>query len=98
MKHHSPALTVIPEDEILEEDLKIIRPLNEVKNDNINYHQIIRNHMKREIIPQKPKIKAIEAPAPFEKPKQSTIKAAVISEYLSDKKEERPRPQSKSAI
>ena len=36
-KHHSPALTAIPEDEELEEDLRIIRPLNEVKNDNINY-------------------------------------------------------------
>ena len=36
-KHHSPALTTIPEDEELEEDLRIIRPLNEVKNDNINY-------------------------------------------------------------
>jgi len=37
-KHHSPALTTIPEDQELDEDLKIIRPLNEVKNDNINYH------------------------------------------------------------
>ena len=36
-KHHSPALTTIFEDEELEEDLRIIRPLNEVKNDNINY-------------------------------------------------------------
>jgi|TARA_B110000285_G_C14962892_1_gene532557 hypothetical protein len=44
-KHHSPALTAIPEDEPLDEDLKVIRPLNEVKNDNINYYQIIRNHM-----------------------------------------------------
>lgn len=47
-KHHSPALTTIPEDEPLEEDLKVIRPLNEVKNDNINYYQIIRNHLKPE--------------------------------------------------
>lgn len=37
-KHHSPALTTILEDEPLEEDLKVIRPLNEVKNDNINYY------------------------------------------------------------
>ena len=37
-KHHSPALTTIPEDDVLEEDLKVIRPLNEVKNDNINYY------------------------------------------------------------
>ena len=36
------------EDEVLEEDLKVIRPLNEVKNDNINYHQIIKNHFKFE--------------------------------------------------
>jgi hypothetical protein len=48
MKHHSPALTTIPEDEPLEEDLKIVRPLNEVKNDNINYHQIIRDHVKKQ--------------------------------------------------
>lgn len=52
-KHHSPALTTIYEDEALDEDLKIIRPLNEVKNDNINYFQIIRNHLKHE--PIKPK-------------------------------------------
>lgn len=50
-KHHSPALTTILEDEPLEEDLKIIRPLNEVKNDNINYHQIIKNHLKKESKP-----------------------------------------------
>ena len=45
-KHHSPALTTIPEDEILDEDLRVVRPLNEVKNDNINYYQIIRNHLR----------------------------------------------------
>lgn len=39
-------MTTIPEDEPLDEDLKVIRPLNEVKNDNINYYQIIRNHIK----------------------------------------------------
>lgn len=32
-KHHSPALTAIPEDEPLLEDLKVVRPLNEIKND-----------------------------------------------------------------
>ena len=32
----------IPEDEPLQEELKVIRPLNEVKNDQVNYHQIIR--------------------------------------------------------
>ena len=31
-------MTVIPEDSTLEEDLKIVRPLNEVKNDKVNYH------------------------------------------------------------
>ena len=51
-KHHSPALTTIPEDQPLEEDLKVVRPLNEVKNDNINYHQIIRNHLKSELPPK----------------------------------------------
>ena len=47
-KHHSPALTTIPEDDVLEEDLRVVRPLNEVKNDNINYYQIIRNHVRAE--------------------------------------------------
>ena len=38
-KHHSPALTTIPEDEPLVEDLKVVRPLNEIKAvDVINYH------------------------------------------------------------
>ncbi len=43
-KHHSPALTTIPEDEPLVEELKVVRPLNEVKSasDTVNYHQIIR--------------------------------------------------------
>jgi division protein CdvB (Snf7/Vps24/ESCRT-III family) len=41
-KHHSPAMTAIPEDDVLEEELKVVRPLNEIKNDQINYHQIIR--------------------------------------------------------
>jgi hypothetical protein len=49
-KHHSPALTIIPEEEALEEDLRVVRPLNEVKNDNINYYQIIRNHLRPNII------------------------------------------------
>jgi hypothetical protein len=39
-------LTTIPEDEALDEDLRVVRPLNEVKNDNINYYQIIRNHLR----------------------------------------------------
>ena len=48
-KHHSPALTTIPEDEPLIEHLKVVRPLNEIKvsgtgADTINYHQIIRTY------------------------------------------------------
>jgi hypothetical protein len=47
-KHHSPALTTIPEDEPLIEELKVVRPLNEIKtgagSDTINYHQIIRSY------------------------------------------------------
>ena len=47
-KHHSPALTTIPEDEPLFEELKVVRPLNEIKtggaSDTINYHQIIRSY------------------------------------------------------
>ena len=27
-KHHSPALTIIPEDEELQENLRVVRPLN----------------------------------------------------------------------
>ena len=37
-------MTTIPEDEPLIEELKVVRPLNEIKNDQINYHQIIRAH------------------------------------------------------
>ena len=51
-KHHSPALTTILEDEVLDEDLKVVRPLNEVKNDNINYYQIIKCHVRPEIKPK----------------------------------------------
>lgn len=35
-------MTTIPEDEELEEDIKVLRPLNDVKMDQINYHQIIK--------------------------------------------------------
>ena len=59
-KHHSPALTIIPEDEELQEDLRVVRPLNEVKNDNINYYQIIRNHLKIERKPKKSPKKNIQ--------------------------------------
>lgn len=30
---------------MLDEDLAIVHPLNEVKQDSINYHQIIKNHV-----------------------------------------------------
>jgi len=41
-KHHSPAMTSIPEHTALNESIMVLRPLNEVKMDQINYHQIIR--------------------------------------------------------
>ena len=40
-KHHSPAMTTIPEDAPLLEELKVVRPLNDIKttgSDVINYH------------------------------------------------------------
>jgi len=37
-KHYSPAMITIPEDQELVEKIKVLRPLNEVKNDQINYH------------------------------------------------------------
>lgn len=37
-KHHSPAMTVIPEAGPLQESVKVLRPLNQVKMDLINYH------------------------------------------------------------
>lgn len=37
-KHHSPAMTTIKEGEELDEVIKVLRPLNEVKSDTINYH------------------------------------------------------------
>lgn len=41
-KHHSPAMTSIPESQPLSDAIKILRPLNDVKSDQINYHQIIK--------------------------------------------------------
>ena len=41
-------MTTIPEDDVLNEDIKVLRPLNEVKMDQINYHQIIRSFIKPE--------------------------------------------------
>ena len=34
----------IPEDAVLDDQLKVIRPLNEVKSDSTNYCQIIKLH------------------------------------------------------
>lgn len=45
-KHHSIVSESIPEDEELNDDLTVIHPLNEVKQDGINYNQIIKNHVK----------------------------------------------------
>lgn len=36
-------MTTIPELSSLEEPIMVLRPLNEVKMDQINYHQIIRS-------------------------------------------------------
>lgn len=41
-KHHAPSLTAIPEHHPLDEPLKVLRPLNNVKSDQTNYHQILR--------------------------------------------------------
>ena len=41
-KHHAPVMTVIPEDGELDEEIKVLRPLNDVKMDQVNYHQIIK--------------------------------------------------------
>ena len=34
----------IPEDETLNEQLSVLRPLNEVKMDQINYHQMLKKY------------------------------------------------------
>mmetsp|Transcript_7569 Transcript_7569/g.6917 ORF Transcript_7569/g.6917 Transcript_7569/m.6917 type:complete len:90 (+) Transcript_7569:1144-1413(+) len=60
-KHHSPALTAIPEDEALTEELKVVRPLNEIKNDSVNYHQIIRAY---NLQPKRPQDLQEKAPRP----------------------------------
>jgi hypothetical protein len=41
-KHHSLAMTTIPEQASVSEDVKVMRPLNQVKMDQINYHQILK--------------------------------------------------------
>lgn len=59
-------------------DLRIVRPLNDVKNDNINYYQIIRNHIKPERPPPKKAVKRsmreeVSAPKILGRP-QKTVK------------------------
>jgi hypothetical protein len=59
-KHHSIISESIPEDKELDDDLTFVRPLNEIKQDCINYHQIIKNHVKsvhRAPMPPKPSVK-----------------------------------------
>jgi len=36
----------------MNDDLAFIHPLNDVKQDGINYHQIIKNHIKRKKAPR----------------------------------------------
>ena len=43
-KHHSPSMTTIPEDSSLTEEITVLRPLNEVKMDSINYHQMLKKY------------------------------------------------------
>lgn len=43
-KHHSIISQSIPEDQELDDELCFVRPLNEVKQDSVNYHQIIKSH------------------------------------------------------
>ena len=68
-KHHSPALQTIPEDEPLVEDLKVIRPLNEIKNDTVNYHQIIRTYIVDEPVKAKQHVRAVETPPMYPRTK-----------------------------
>lgn len=37
-------MTAIPEHQQLMESVKVLRPLNQVKMDSINYHQILKNY------------------------------------------------------
>jgi hypothetical protein len=37
-------MTSIPEDEVLNEQISVLRPLNEVKMDQINYHQMLKKY------------------------------------------------------
>jgi len=46
-KHHSIISQPIPEDQELDDELAFIRPLNETKQDSVNYHQIIKSHMQK---------------------------------------------------
>jgi hypothetical protein len=37
-------MTTIPEDSSLTEEITVLRPLNEVKMDSINYHQMLKKY------------------------------------------------------
>lgn len=87
-KHHSIINQSIPEDEVLDEDLAIIHPLNEVKQDSINYHQIIKNHVPyvKHIPP-----KQIEPPKPINSMKSSRFYEE-IQEIAKSFGEKIPKP------
>lgn len=69
-KHHSIISQAIPEDQELDEQLIFVRPLNDVKQDSINYHQIIKNHIPvARTLPQRAK-KASKKALPVHKPVQ----------------------------
>ena len=55
-KHHSIISEPIPEDKELDDDLTFVHPLNDIKQDSINYHQIIKNHLKPKRMPIKPRV------------------------------------------
>lgn len=73
-KHHSIISQSIPEDQELEEDLMFVHPLNEVKQDSINYHQIIKNHI------------PVEKPVPVYRLQQSSqqISSLKSSKYYDE--------------
>lgn len=78
-KHHSPVSQVIPEDEELEGELYIIRPLNEIKPDQLNYNQIIIQHSKP-VKPQSPKPKMRPESPVIKKTRPASSKKTVITQ------------------
>ena len=41
-KHHSPSMTAVPEEKELEGSIKVLRPLNQAKTDQVNYHSLVK--------------------------------------------------------